>query len=108
MRRHRSSPRPTGGLGDRVLFLTYLCPDGKSGLDECSGWEEEVDGIKYCISEGEPIVIQRRCSSGSSGGTELAIGTVRVIVASNQFGGKCDPYELQVLSTYQVELPGPF
>ncbi len=96
-----------GASGDRLLFLTYICPDGESGLVECSGWEEEVDGIKYCISEGEPIVIQRGCNSGSTGGPE-SVGTVRVIVASTEFGGKCDPYELQVLSTYQLELPGGF
>jgi hypothetical protein len=97
----------SGGPGGRLLFLTYLCPDGKSGLDECSGWEEEVDGIKYCISEGEPIVIVRRCTSGSTGGPE-SVGTVRVIVAANQSDGKCDPYELQVLATYQLEPPSPF
>ena len=96
-----------GGLGDRFLYLAYLCSDGKSGLGECSGWEEEIEGTKYCISEGEPIVIQRECSSGPSGGTE-SVGTVRVVVAAQQFGGKCDPYELQVLATYQLGLPGPF
>jgi hypothetical protein len=98
----------SGGPGDRLLFLTYLCPDGKSGLDECSGWEEDVDGTKYCISEGEPIVIERGCDADSSGGQETGVGTVRVIVAANQFDGACDPYELQVLATYQLELPGPF
>ncbi|MGB5415521.1 MAG: hypothetical protein WBM75_19410 [Polyangiales bacterium] len=97
-----------GGPSDRLLFLTYLCPDGKSGLYECSGWEEEIEGTKYCISEGEPVVIERRCEPGSTGGPEPGVGTVRVIVAANQFDGTCDPYELQVLATYQLELPGGF
>ena len=97
-----------GGPSDRLLFLTYLCPDGKSGLYECSGWEEEIEGTKYCISEGEPVVIARRCEPGSTGGPEPGVGTVRVIVAANQFDGTCDPYELQILATYQLELPGGF
>jgi hypothetical protein len=94
-----------GALGDRLLFLTYLCPDGKSGLEECSGSDEEIEGTTYCISEGEPIFIERECEADSTGGPESGVGTVRVIVAANRFDGTCDPYELQVLSTYQLELP---
>ena len=98
----------TAGPGERLLFLTYLCPDGKVGLDDCSGWEQEVEGTKYCISEGEPVVVVRGCEPDSTGDPGSGVGTVRVIVAANEFGDTCDPYNLQVLATYQLELPGGF
>ena len=97
-----------GANGDRVLYLTYLCPNGDEGVGNCPGWEEEIEGTKFCISQGEAIGIERHCNSGSSGATDSGIGKVLVVVASTQLGSSCDPYELHVLSTYQVEPPDGF
>ena len=85
--------------------MAYICPNGDDGLGECSGWEEEIEGIKFCFSEGEGIGIERQCNSGPSGGTEGEIGTLLVGVTSNGSQTECDPYELHIFATYQPEIP---
>jgi hypothetical protein len=89
------------GKSKRVLSMTYLCPDGFDGLDKCSGSTEKIDGIEFCIAEGDWIGIERRCD----GDLSSQVGTVLVGVESRQFAGDCDPYGLKVLATYGTEIP---
>jgi hypothetical protein len=89
------------GASARVLYLTYLCPDGFDGLDKCSGSTEKINEIEFCVSGGDWIGIERSC-----GGDESSqVGTVLVGVKSREFEGDCDPYGLKVLATYGTEIP---
>ncbi len=89
------------GASARVLYLTYLCPDGFDGLDKCSGSLEKIDGIEFCIAGGDWIGIERSCGGDESSQE----GTVLVGVQSREFQGECDPYGLKVLATYGAEIP---
>jgi hypothetical protein len=91
----------SNGESTRILSLTYLCPDGFDGLDKCSGSKEKIDGIEFCVAEGDWIGIEREC------GSKLAtqVGTVLVGVRAREFEGDCDPYGLKVLATYGTEIP---
>lgn len=93
-----------GGLSDRTLYMTYLCPNGFDGLDKCSGSTNTIQGIKFCIAEGDVIGIERRCDDNVSAG----IGTVLVGVESREFRSACDPYGLRVFATYGIEPPVAF
>lgn len=93
------------GFSDRLLYLTYICPDGEPGLVDCSGWDEAIQGVDLCIAEGEAIAIERKCDPDSIGGPEGDIGTVLVAVASNGTQTQCDPYHLNVFASYQAETP---
>ena len=95
-----------GGGRQRLLYMAYLCPDGDDGLGTCSGWEDEIDNIKFCVSEGDAIGIERDCDSGSGSGPDPGIGTVLVGVTSSEFQGDCDPYDLNIFATFQGGLPG--
>jgi hypothetical protein len=90
-----------GGASDRILSLTYLCPDGFEGLEDCSGWEDEVQDIKFCHTTDDTIAIERRCEDGATSG----IGTVLVGVAAKEFRGECDGYGLNIIATYGAEVP---
>jgi hypothetical protein len=90
-----------GGLSDRVLYMTYLCPDGFEGMDKCSGVTDTVQGIKFCFSEGDAVGIERRCDESVSS----AVGTVLVGVQASGFRGTCDSYGLNIFATYETELP---
>lgn len=94
-----------GGSNDRLLYMTYICPDGDEGLDKCSGWEDEIQGVKFCFTDAEAIGIERQCDSDSSGGVKEGIGTVLVGVTSNRAQAECNPYDLRVFATYQTETP---
>jgi hypothetical protein len=93
-----------GGRSDRILHLTYLCPDGFEGMDKCSGSTESIQGIKFCIDEGDAIGIERRCDTNASS----AIGTVLVGVQAREFRGECDGYGLNIFATYGTEIPIQF
>jgi hypothetical protein len=93
-----------GGRSDRILSMTYLCPDGSEGIDKCSGSTDSIDGIKFCIAEGDTVGIERRCDSS----TISDIGTVRVRVTAREFEGDCDGYDLNIYATYATELPVEF
>jgi len=89
------------GKSMRILSMTYLCPDGFDGLDKCSGSTEKIDGIEFCVADGDWIGIERKCDSNLGS----QVGTVLVGVQSRQFEGDCDPYGLKVLATYGSEIP---
>jgi len=90
-----------GGKSDRILYLTYLCPDGFEGMEDCSGDDDSIQGIKFCVQKGDTIAIERRCDDGASS----AMGTVLVGVASNEYRGDCDAYGLNIFATYGPEVP---
>jgi hypothetical protein len=90
-----------GGASDRILYLTYLCPDGFEGMGECSGSGSEVQGIEFCVETGDNIAIERRCEDGATSG----MGTVLVGVAAKEFRGECDGYGLNIFATYGLEVP---
>lgn len=92
------------GSSERVLTMAYLCPDQSDGMDKCSGYKDEIQGIQVCISEGDAIGIERRCDSS----TGSQAGTVLVGVEAREFQGDCDPYGLNVFATYGIEIPVEF
>jgi hypothetical protein len=92
----------SGGLSSRTLYLSYLCPDGSEGIDACSGSTNGIQDVKFCISQGDTIAIERKCDSNLSAGT----GTVLVGVEAGAYRGACDPYGLKILATYATEIPG--
>ena len=85
---------------DRILYLTYLCPDGFEGMEDCSGDDDSIQGIKFCVQKGDTIAMERRCDGGASS----AIGTVLVGVTSNEYRGDCDAYGLNIFATYGPEV----
>jgi len=93
-----------GGSSDRILYLTYLCPDGFEGLDKCSGSTDTVQGIKFCFADGDTIGIERRCEDTVSSG----IGTVLIGVEAKEFRTDCDGYGLNIFATYDPEIPIEF
>jgi hypothetical protein len=93
-----------GGRSDRILSMTYLCPDGSEGIDKCSGSTDSIGGIKFCIAEGDTVGIERRCDSSAS----PDVGTVLVRVEAREFQGDCDGYDLNIYATYATELPVEF
>ena len=90
-----------GGFSDRLVYMTYLCPDGFEGMEDCSGSNEEIEGIKFCMADGDIVGIERRCDSSASSN----IGTILIGVESKEFRRDCDPYRLRIFATYQYELP---
>ena len=95
----------SGGLSSHVLYMTYLCPNGREGMTDCSGSTDSVQDVKFCIESGNAIGIQRRCDDSSS-----QTGTLLVGVRSSEFEGDCDPYQLKVFATFmtEAELPVSF
>ena len=93
-----------GGESDRILSMTYLCPDGFEGIDKCSESTDSVGGIKFCVSETDTVGIERRCDSSASS----EIGTVLVGVEAKEFETDCDGYGLNIYATYATELPVEF
>jgi hypothetical protein len=93
-----------GGSSERILYMTYICPDGEDGMDKCSGSTDEIQGIKFCIAEGDTIGIERRCEDSASS----AIATVLVGVEAKEFRTDCDPYGLNIFATYTTEIPVAF
>ena len=89
------------GLSERILYATYLCPDGSLGMIGCSGNKDGEDGIEFCESEDDFVAIQRDCdTSGSS-----EVGTVLIGVEPKSFRGDCDAYRLKIIATYGQEIP---
>lgn len=93
----------SNGSSDRVLYMTYLCPDGREGMIDCSGETESIQDVKFCTTTGDTIGILRRCDD-----TSAQLGTVLVGVRAKALGTTCDPYHLRVFATYQVEVPVSF
>jgi hypothetical protein len=85
----------------RLIAMTYLCPDGWTGLAGCSGWVENIDGIDFCVSDGRQVAIGRKCSSGSGS----KIGTLLIGVEPTDFRGDCDAYGLKVIASFAEILP---
>jgi hypothetical protein len=88
------------GQSDRLVALTYLCPDGWPGLAECSGWIENIDGIDFCVSNERTVAIGRQCPASSE-----KLGMVLIGVQPIEFRGDCDAYGLKVIATYGSVLP---
>jgi hypothetical protein len=93
-----------GGASDRIVSMTYLCPDGFEGIVDCSGSTNDDPGIQFCIGDGDTVGIERRCDSSASS----EIGTVLVGVKSREFRGNCDGYGLNIYATYGTEIPVQF
>lgn len=87
-----------GGLSLRRVFLSYICPDGSSGISACSGSMTREQGTDLCVAEGDFVTIQRSC--GGAG-----VGTVIAGVQARDFYGECDVYGLTVLATYEPVAP---
>lgn len=89
----------SGGATQRLVFMTYICPDGREGIVDCSGSTDSIGGIEFCVGKAATTGILRRCDESSS-----KIGTVLVGVRGVELQGECDPYELDVFATYQVPI----
>jgi len=83
------------GESERLLSMTYMCPDGWSGLTECSGWIENINGIEFCVSDESKIAIGRDCGAQST-----KIGTLLIGVEATEFRGDCDAYGLKIIASY--------
>jgi hypothetical protein len=84
----------------RRLAMTYLCPDGWSGLQGCSGSVETIKGVEFCVTEEDAVAIARWCP-GSSGSS---LGVLLVGVEPIEFRGGCDDYGLRIIATYGQDL----
>ena len=93
-----------GGASDRIVSMTYLCPDGFEGIADCSGSTDDDPSIEFCIGDGDTVGIERKCDSSASS----EIGTVLVGVESREFRGDCDSYGLNIYATYGTEIPVEF
>jgi hypothetical protein len=80
--------------------MTYLCPDGWSGLQGCSGSVETIKGVEFCVTEEDAVAIARWCP-GSSGSS---LGVLLVGVEPIEFRGGCDDYGLRIIATYGQDL----
>lgn len=89
------------GHSDRILAITYICPDGFVGMYECTGWHDEVAGLDVCWTDEDVIAIQRWCD----GTAEDDVGLLRVAVEAREHRGDCDEYGLKILATYGQSLP---
>lgn len=90
------------GSSRRALYVTYLCPDGYPGVVECSGSTDTVQGIEFCVTDGDVVGLQRACDKSVSG----QVGTLLVGVEPTDFEGKCDKYGLKIIATYGAEILG--
>ena len=93
--------RTYDGESETRLAMTYLCPDGWSGLQGCSGSVETINGVEFCVTEEDAVAIARWCP-GSSGSS---LGVLLVGVEPGEFRGGCDDYGLKIIATYGQELP---
>jgi hypothetical protein len=89
------------GLSERILYATYLCPDGSLGMIGCSGDKDDEEGIEFCASEQDFVAIQRDCDTSVSS----QVGTLLIGVEPKSFRGDCDPYGLKIIATYGQEIP---
>ncbi|UCH28430.1 MAG: hypothetical protein JSV06_09115, partial [Myxococcales bacterium] len=89
------------GLSRRILSVAYLCPDGFSGMVDCSDNTDFVQGIEFCVTDSETLGIERQCDTSASS----EVGTLLVGVTSKEFQGDCDGYGLKIMATYGVEIP---
>lgn len=90
------------GESDHTIKLGYYCPNGWSGLIQCSsGQTQWINGYEFCVSDEDTVSIARSCG-GSSGSDE---GEVFVAVEAREFRGDCDVYGLKVLATYEGVAP---
>ena len=89
------------GSSRRILSLAYLCPDGFSGMVDCSDNTDFVQGIEFCVTDSDTLGIERQCDTSASS----VVGTLLVGVTSKEFQGDCDGYGLKIMATYGVEIP---
>ncbi|KPK53521.1 MAG: hypothetical protein AMJ63_06215 [Myxococcales bacterium SG8_38_1] len=89
------------GRSERVVYMTYLCPDGFVGMAGCSGDVQTEQGIEFCTSSDDSVGILRKCDSSASS----QVGTILVGVESKEFRGDCDAYRLKITATYGQEIP---
>jgi len=89
------------GESERSLYMAYLCPEGYPGMVGCSGDTDSVQGLEFCVTEGDVLGIQRSCDKSVSG----EIGTLVVGVRPNDLRADCDGYGLKIIATYGQELP---
>ncbi|HSN81377.1 MAG TPA: hypothetical protein VLS88_02260 [Polyangiales bacterium] len=104
---HASTPmvaQVSNSLSEHVLYMAYLCPDGRDGMIDCSSSTDSIEDIKFCVADGNAIGILRRCDDDVSSG----LGTLLVGVGSKELRNDCNPYRLSVRATYQVEAPVSF
>lgn len=88
------------GSSRRALYVTYLCPDGYPGVLKCSGSTDTVQGIEFCVTDGDLVGLQRACETSVSGQE----GMLLVGVEPLDFAGECDPYGLKIIATYGSEI----
>lgn len=81
--------------GQTTLGLAYVCPDGESGIEACSGSTDSRHGFKFCVSEDRTVAISRLCEKSGLFGT----GELYVLVELDGFSGICFPYDLNVYAT---------
>ena len=87
------------GESDYNLGLSYLCPDGSVGIEECSGAVGTIEAVRFCLETGQRTVsVTRSCPGGASSTS----GTVYVAVWASSFRGVCDQYDFTVYASAGV------
>ncbi|MGB5812534.1 MAG: hypothetical protein WBG86_18510 [Polyangiales bacterium] len=80
---------------DSQLYMAYICPNGESGIEDCTGSTASIDGYKFCVSEERTIGLARGCDSAGTSG----VGQVIVGVQGKGLPGGCLTYDLNVFAT---------
>ncbi len=89
------------GAGRYTLHLAYICPNGDSGVVDCSESTEQLEGIDFCKTDNNFVALTRDCDSEGVAAT----GTVLVGVRSKDVAGVCDAYGLRVFATFGPSQP---
>lgn len=80
------------------LFLTYVCGDDRTAIQDCSGSSSSLEGVSYCTADDvNSLELVQAC-----GETKPPKGTVIVGVKSKpeEFVGPCDTYSLFIDSFF--------
>lgn len=84
------------GRGQYTVHMTYICPDGQLGIQDCSGSKDSLEGIEFCVDNDGLVGLTRFCKESPVS----AGGTVLVGVRAKEFASDCDDYGLKIFATY--------
>lgn len=84
------------GRGEYTVHMTYICPDGQTGIEDCSGSSDTLEGMKFCLADDGLVGLARYCEKSPVS----AMGTILLSVRAKGFAGGCDEYGLRIFATY--------
>lgn len=81
----------------REIFLTYVCPDGSSRIEDCSGSGSSLGTADYCVEDGTNSLRLIQSCSGSGQPATILVG---IGSKDGEFKGPCDDYAFTISSFY--------